>query len=211
MESLRSWMAVPSAAAEPAAQQGEQAKPDEPAEPPRTYVVRKGDTLSELARRFGVTVRQLAAANDIADPDRIRAGRKLVIPAKGGPEERQPAGRDLVESALQYRGVPYRYAGMTSRGMDCSGLVARVLLAHGIRAPHNSAALYRLGQAVSREDLRPGDLVFFNTTGKGISHVGIYVGDGEFVHASSGKGEVRTDTLESGYYAKRYVGARRIP
>jgi cell wall-associated NlpC family hydrolase len=94
--------------------------------------------------------------------------------------------------------------------MDCSGLVARVLNSHGITAPHNSRALYRLGKAVARKDLRSGDLVFFHTRGRGISHVGIYMGGGKFVHASSGKGRVRVDTLDEGYYARRYVGARRV-
>jgi cell wall-associated NlpC family hydrolase len=99
---------------------------------------------------------------------------------------------------------------MTTRGMDCSGLVARVLAMHGINAPHSSRALYKLGRAVSRTELQPGDLVFFNTNGRSISHVGLYVGEGEFIHASSGRGRVRVDTLEKGYYHRRYVGARRV-
>jgi cell wall-associated NlpC family hydrolase len=94
--------------------------------------------------------------------------------------------------------------------MDCSGLVYRVLASHGIRAPHNSRALYRLGKSVAREDLQAGDLVFFHTRGRGISHVGIYLGDGKFIHASSAKGRVRVDRLDEGYYARRYVGARRV-
>jgi len=85
-----------------------------------------------------------------------------------------------------------------------------VLLSHGIKAPHSSRQLYKLGKPVSRDQLQPGDLVFFNTNGRGISHVGIYIGDQKFVHASSAGGKVRVDPLDTGYYQRRYVGARRV-
>ncbi len=183
---------------------------------PRSYTVRKGDSLSRIAKRFGVTTQALAKANGLKSRRHLRAGLKLQIPGAG---QKQESARDaevsstwgLGGSALLYRGVPYRYAGMSSRGMDCSGLVARVLQLHGIRAPHNSRELYKIGKPVAKQNLQPDDLVFFSTRGKGISHVGIYLGDGKFVHASSGGGQVRTDTLTEGYYARRYVGARRIP
>ena len=112
-------------------------------------------------------------------------------------------------TALSYRGVRYRYAGMTSRGMDCSGLISRVLMAHGIRAPHSSRALFSLGRSVPYSELRAGDLLFFSTRRRGISHVGMYVGDGKFVHSSTGRGVV-ISSLSEGYYAKRMVGARRV-
>ena len=99
---------------------------------------------------------------------------------------------------------------MSSRGFDCSGLVARVLRTHGIRAPHNSAAMYRLGKSVRKSSLKAGDLVFFRTRGRRISHVGIYTSGGYFVHASTGQRQVRLDSLRTGYYARRYVGARRL-
>jgi cell wall-associated NlpC family hydrolase len=94
--------------------------------------------------------------------------------------------------------------------MDCSGLVARVLRIQGVIAPHSSRELYKLGRRVTRKELEPGDLVFFRTRGRGISHVGIYMGEGQFVHASSGGGRVQVDSLDSGYYARRLVGARRV-
>ncbi|MCS7300915.1 MAG: NlpC/P60 family protein [Fimbriimonadales bacterium] len=115
-----------------------------------------------------------------------------------------------VRRALSYLGARYRYGGSSSRGFDCSGFTSYIYRQHGIYLPHNSAAQYRVGKPVSRSDLRPGDLVFFRTRGRRISHVGIYIGDGKFVHASSARGRVRIDTLNSGYYKKRYVGARRI-
>jgi len=118
-------------------------------------------------------------------------------------------GGAAVATALSYRGVRYRYAGMTSRGMDCSGLISRVLMAHGLRAPHSSRALFNLGRAVRYNELRQGDLLFFTTRRRGISHVGMYVGDGKFVHSSTGRGVV-ISSLSEGYYAKRMVGARRV-
>jgi cell wall-associated NlpC family hydrolase len=99
---------------------------------------------------------------------------------------------------------------MTSRGMDCSGLVSRVLKAHGIRAPHSSAALFKMGAPVSVKELRAGDLLFFVTRGRRVSHVGLYIGEGKFVHASSRSGGVITSSLSEAYYAKRYAGARRM-
>lgn len=120
------------------------------------------------------------------------------------------AGELAVRTALRFRGVRYRYAGMSSRGMDCSGLVARVLMAHGIRAPHSSQALSRMGKAVGLRELKAGDLVFFRTRGRRISHVGMYVGDGKFVHAASRVRRVVVEKLNGGYYERRFVCARRV-
>jgi len=179
------------------------------------YVVRRGDTLSAIGRAYGVSVQTIVEANEIPDPNLIRVGRRLAIPgATERANEANAGGIDaeqrFVQSALQYRGVPYRYAGMTTRGMDCSGLVARVLGLHGIEAPHNSRAQYELGRPVPVDELQAGDLVFFHTTRPGISHVGIYIGDSQFIHASSGGGRVRIDRLDRGYYHSRLVGARRV-
>ncbi len=181
----------------------------EPEESPhRRYIVQAGDSLWKIARQHETTAQALADLNGLRMEAVLPVGAVLLVPA--GPDGQRTDGQSLVEAAMQYRGVRYRYGGMTSRGMDCSGLVARVLATQGIDAPHNSRALYRLGHAVSCSQLQPGDLVFFNTNGRGISHVGIYVGEGKFIHASSGRGRVRIDTLEEGYYFRKYVGARRI-
>lgn len=117
---------------------------------------------------------------------------------------------EAVRSALAYLGSRYRYGGSSARGFDCSGFTMHVFRKHGIVLPHSSRAQFRVGVPVARHELRPGDLVFFRTRGRGVSHVGIYIGDGKFIHASSARGRVRIDTLNSGYYKKRYVGARRI-
>jgi len=178
---------------------------------PQFYVVRKGDSLWRIARRYGTTASALAEMNGLELKAVLPVGLRLKVPSgKGEGTGRDGDGSDLVETALKYRGVRYRWGGMTTRGMDCSGLVARVLDIHGIDAPHNSRALYRIGKSVSRSRLQPGDLVFFNTTGRGISHVGMYIGEGKFIHASSKRGRVRIDDLTGGYYDRRYVGARRV-
>jgi cell wall-associated NlpC family hydrolase len=120
------------------------------------------------------------------------------------------ASTDVIRTAYAYRGVRYRYGGSSRSGFDCSGFTSFVYQRNGISLPHNAAAQFSQGKRVSSGERKPGDLVFFSTTRRGISHVGIYVGDGKFVHASSGGGRVRVDSLNSGYYAKRYRGSRRV-
>ncbi|ETT74202.1 cell wall-associated hydrolase (invasion-associated protein) [Paenibacillus sp. FSL R7-277] len=106
-------------------------------------------------------------------------------------------------------GTKYVSGGTSTNGFDCSGFTMYVFDKIGINLPHQSGSQYQMGTAVSRDEMRPGDLVFFNTSGKGISHVGIYVGDGEFAHASSSRG-VTISSLSDSYYVNRYVGAKRI-
>ncbi len=115
----------------------------------------------------------------------------------------------LMDTARQYLGVRYRYGGVTPKGFDCSGLTRHLFAKFGSRLPRNSSSQAKVGVAVDRDDLRPGDLVFFATRGRGrINHVGVYIGDGEMVHASRSKG-VTVDSLDEPYYARRYVTARR--
>jgi cell wall-associated NlpC family hydrolase len=117
---------------------------------------------------------------------------------------------DVVRTAYGYRGTRYRYGGSSRSGFDCSGFTSYVYSKKGVNLPHSASAQYRQGKQVGKGDMKAGDLVFFTTTRKGISHVGIYVGDGKFVHASSGGGRVRVDSLNTGYYKDRYRGARRV-
>jgi cell wall-associated NlpC family hydrolase len=115
----------------------------------------------------------------------------------------------LVESARGYLGVPYLFGGTTERGFDCSGLTVAVYRLNGLRLPRSSQAQFDAGGAVEPEALRAGDLVFFATGGGGrVSHVGVYVGQGNFIHAPrSGQG-IRQDDLADRYYQKTFVGAR---
>ncbi|MEO0249971.1 MAG: NlpC/P60 family protein [candidate division WOR-3 bacterium] len=124
---------------------------------------------------------------------------------------KQAQGNPILRTALSLRGQPYRYGGTTSRGFDCSGFTRYLYSKYGRNLPHSSAAQARVGKPVPKHHLRPGDLVFFRTRGRRISHVGVYIGNGKFIHASSARGRVRVDSLEKGYYKKRYAGARRMP
>lgn len=120
-------------------------------------------------------------------------------------------GESLVRTASRFRGVRYRWGGSSRSGFDCSGFT-RYVFRHkaGIDLPHSASAQFRRGVPVSRDQLKPGDLVFFQTYRRGASHVGIYIGNGKFIHASSARGRVRIDSLNEGYYRQRYLGARRV-
>ncbi|HEY6326313.1 MAG TPA: C40 family peptidase [Candidatus Cybelea sp.] len=113
----------------------------------------------------------------------------------------------LTRSALRFLGVPYSFGGTSTSGFDCSGFVQHVFAMLGIALPRTADAQYDAGhRAVGGP--RPGDLVFFDTYG-GVSHVGIYLGEGKFVHASSSHG-VMVSHLSESYWAARYVGAKRL-
>lgn len=127
--------------------------------------------------------------------------------------ERYAAGaQDLVLHALSLIGVHYRRGGDSpDTGFDCSGLVRHVFHeALGLLLPRSAREISRLGTSVGREDLRPGDLVFFNTLRRSFSHVGIYLGEHRFIHAPATGGEVRIEDMRQRYWTKRFNGARRI-
>jgi cell wall-associated NlpC family hydrolase len=111
----------------------------------------------------------------------------------------------VVGIAMQYLGVPYRWGGASPSGFDCSGLVMYVFAKVGVSLPHYTGSLWGMGVPVSRGDLQPGDLVFFN----GLGHMGIYAGGGSFVHAPHTGDVVKVSSM-SGWYASTYMGARRI-
>lgn len=110
-------------------------------------------------------------------------------------------------------GVDYKYGGSShATGFDCSGLVAHVFReGYGVTLPRNTYGQSQAGRPVAAEEMQPGDLVFYNTLDRPFSHVGIYLGDGRFIHAPKTGAAVRIESLKSGYWAKRWNGARRIP
>jgi len=122
---------------------------------------------------------------------------------------------ELVMQAMNFLGVPYRLGGSSAeQGFDCSGFT-RYVFEHSIglvlpRRAHEQATQAGLA-TVARHELRPGDLVFFNTMRRAFSHVGIYIGDGRFIHAPASGGEVRVEDMRAAYWTRRFNGARRAP
>jgi hypothetical protein len=122
-----------------------------------------------------------------------------------------PDDDSLLKTASSYQGVPYAWGEMSRSGTDCSGFVKQVFHKHGVDLPRTSREQAQVGKKVTRDHLKPGDLVFFHTMrGSRVTHVGVYVGNGKFIHASSGGGKVQVNSLKDGYYANHLVGARRV-
>ena len=137
-----------------------------------------------------------------AAPDRSTDGAK---PARSV-ETLPTPGDQAVEIALRYLGTPYSWAGSSPSGFDCSGFVMYVYGKLGIGLPHSSSMLWGEGRAVPRQELQPGDMVFFN----GLSHVGIYMGGGRFVHSPHSGDVVKISRFSEGWYGATYDGARRV-
>lgn len=120
-------------------------------------------------------------------------------------------GADILAEAEQYIGIRYVHGGESPKGFDCSGLIYYVLRSLGYSAPRSVAAQTRMGNPVGNDLLRPGDLVFFATLGgKSPTHVGIYAGNGQFLHSPNSRSKVSYGDLTSGYWLKCYIGARRL-
>lgn len=227
------------------------------------YIVKKGDTLSGIARKTHVPMKQIMALNSI-NPQRIRAGQKLVLakaqPVSGllaetdadwdedidGEEEMEEEGlfskmfnyekrntkegfspnaadeqdflgkwnspedvQTLIKVATEFIGAPYRLGGSSVKGLDCSSFVQKIYRIFDIQLPRVARDQSKVGVKIDRHELAEGDLVFFHTR-RPFGHVGIYIGNDEFVHASSKRKVVRIDSLNSPYYQKRFQHAVRI-
>lgn len=120
-----------------------------------------------------------------------------------------PFGSALIASALDMRGIRYRPGGSDPRGFDCSGFAQYVFARHGVPLPREVREQFEVGRNVRGAPLA-GDLLFFATAGRGASHVAIAMGGDEFVHAPSSRGVVRVESLKSRYWARRFLGARRV-
>lgn len=266
--SSRRSPAIPSSADVPRAARG-------PSPQTAYHTIEKGDTLSSIAARYGMSVRELKKLNGIRKAKRLKVGAKLLVresapeetpekPAdaatetarsetpEGTREEMPPrtiatesqlarelkaladspvvrevreiseppaAGKGtlgsvkekLVLIARKMLDIPYRFGGSSFLGIDCSGYVQKVFGVLDIVLPRTAREQFNLGKVVGREDLSIGDLVFFKTYAKFPSHVGIYLGDNRFIHASAKDRKVKIDSLDAPYYIKRFVGARRLP
>ncbi|ATE62503.1 C40 family peptidase [Thauera sinica] len=162
----------------------------------------------------------LAAAASAA----LISGCSTVTPPPGPAPAGQPAGRsyfsldsetqtqEMVLYALGLLDTGYRFGGRNPEaGLDCSGMVAYIVeKVSGYRLPHNAAQIAERTRPIAAGDLQPGDLVFFNTMQRRYSHMGIYIGDGRFVHAPSSRGSVRIERLDNRYFKPRFDGARTL-
>jgi cell wall-associated NlpC family hydrolase len=139
------------------------------------------------------------------------------VPPAPPPAEEAPATpadadayREVIQTALAFLGTPYRNGGSDPSGFDCSGFVQYVFAQHGTPLPREVRTQYQEGQTIDLDEVKPGDLVFFETVSRGASHVGIALGNGRFVHAPSSRGVVRVEPYTASYWTRRFVGARRL-
>ena len=138
------------------------------------------------------------------------ASTALAAPAESPAPIVTAPGSEVADLAQQYVGSPYRWGGASPSGFDCTGFVMWVYSQFGVALPHNEAGQLASGPSVDADDLQPGDvLVFANTYRRGLSHTGIYLGDGQFVHAADERHGVTVSSLWDGYWAPRLVGAAR--
>ncbi len=211
-----------------------------------SYVVQKGDTLSGISRKAGLSVEEVKQINQLRT-NKLTAGQTLILsvaksraeeteelgdvedqpenssevkeeakevavePASGGwksPEERSL----FVRVVKTFLGVPYRLGGATLKGIDCSAFVKKIYEIFNTQLPRTTWEQLRIGKKVEKSDLEEGDLVFFKVPTRRASnrHVGIYIGNNEFVHASSRNREVRIDSLEAPYFSKRFINGIRV-
>lgn len=152
------------------------------------------------------------AVRDVQNAQRDDASLRQWLTQNGFVQQVSTRASDLVVNALSFLGVKYRYGGDSARsGFDCSGFVRYVYEETlGTVLPHNAAQQARQGEKITENQLKPGDLVFFNTLRRAFSHVGIYIGNGQFIHAPRSGQTIRVENLDSPYWAKRFDGARRI-
>ena len=197
------------------------------------YRVKRGDTLDKIVTLFNVDREELVESNNLRNikgGKKLSPGRTILIPkvieegeeeivnlTNNKPLKQWKSGEEkymLVKVAKSFMGTPYKYGGNTARGLDCSAYVKKIYEIFDVQLPRSARDQFMIGSKISREELAVGDLVFFKTKryAKRPTHVGIYIGDDNFIHSSSGHGRigVKIDSLSSDYYSKAYVGATRI-
>lgn len=202
---------------------------------PKMYTVKKGDNIWKIARKFNIEAEELMEINDMESAS-LKIGQKLYL------EENQPVLSELrdneiltknleeelkkvsetdefPEKSLQEKlslfarkllHIPYKFGGNSILGIDCSAYVKKVYGLLGMNLPRTAREQFNEGEAIDKEELSIGDLVFFRTYASFPSHVGIYLGNNLFIHASSKGKKVKVDNLDAPYYVKRFIGAKRL-
>lgn len=216
-------------------------------EGPQTYIVKKRDTIWKIARKFNKKPTDLIRLNDLGDGS-LKLGQEILLeelPAGKESEDNvadikeiyspqavvvKPSTRlaevmemshseDLSELSMRERLIlfakkmlhlPYRFGGNGTIGLDCSAYVQKVYEIAGVSLPRSARQQFQLGESIDRQQLSTGDLVFFRTYASFPSHVGIYLGNNLFIHASSRSKKVTIDSLETPYYLRRFIGAKRV-
>jgi LysM repeat protein len=191
------------------------------------YRPKKGDTLDKIASKFNIDKEDILESNNISgkklprvilipkiieadDPvELVELSNKPLKPWRSNDEKYM-----LVRVAKGFMGAPYKYGGETVRGLDCSAFVKKIYDIFDVQLPRSAREQFQVGHKISKDELAVGDLVFFKTKRyvKYPTHVGIYIGDGNFIHSSSNRSKlgVKVDALSSDFYTKTYIGATRV-
>lgn len=206
---------------------------------PLTHKVKKGDSLWEIGRKYSVSVKDLKELNNLKT-NKLKPEQQLLLQQKpshietvaGLPLLQEPIHSVTARETIQLQnvpvpqnskmkeffeyiteqtlGIPYKFGSSSMKGTDCSGYVQRVFNFINIKLPRSAREQFTVGESVNKDDLSIGDLVFFRTYAPFASHVGIYLGNDLFVHASSLARKVTIDNLNTPYYIKRFIGAKRL-
>ncbi|WP_373795935.1 C40 family peptidase [Neisseria dentiae] len=150
----------------------------------------------------------LAACGTTSGKRQAGSAASAVKPVRINPAMQADGGRELIMQSMDLVGTPYRWGGTTDAGFDCSGMIQYLYKnALGVNLPRTSRDMAAASKRISKSNLKAGDLVFFNTSGRGISHVGLYIGNDQFIHAPSSGKVIQTEKLSKPYYASRLVKA----
>jgi len=180
------------------------------------YKIKRGDTLDKICKQYNISPEELKKANLLADED-FKEGQIVIVPPVPVTEEtfsdseitkELSLRNSLIRDAFTYLNMPYRLGGSGVSSIDCSTLTKLVYQSIGVNLPNTCSLQFHEGVSVDKDEMSDGDLIFFNHRGN-VGHVGIYVGNNLFIHASSEQGKVTVASLDNSYFRRNFAGARR--